>query len=254
MRLKGNTILITGGSTGIGYSMAVEFLERGNTVIICGRREQRLKEVKDQHPDIHTRVCDVASEEDRSALVAWVTGEFPQLNVLVNNAGIQHDINLTRGADDLVNGPDEIGINIVAPVHLTAHLIPHLKKQQNAVIINNSSSLAFVPMVRVPVYCATKAFIHSFTLSLRFQLQESGIRVYELLPPRVKTELNIEARRRLGYADTGVESDVFVAAVMRGLENDVPEIEYPEAISVINATRAELDAMFTSINNKTFQW
>jgi uncharacterized oxidoreductase len=254
MRLTGNTVLITGGSSGIGYSLAKAFLDRGNTVIICGRSEDKLLAVQRAHPEIHIRVCDVSIDEDRRALATWVTDQHPDLNVLINNAGIQHDIDFNRGADDLIGGPSEIDVNINGTVYLSAYLIPHLKTRNDAVIINNSSCLAFTPMARVPVYCATKAFIHNFTLSLRFQLHHSGINVFELLPPRVKTELNIDARRKMGYADTGVDPDDFVSEVMEGLENDVLEIEYPEAISVIHASRTELDELFMSINKMTFNW
>ncbi len=254
MRLTGNTVLITGGSSGIGYSLAKAFLDRGNCVIICGRSEEKLLAVQQAYPEIRIRVCDVSDDEDRRALCSWVTDHYPDLNVLINNAGIQRDIDFNRGADDLTAGPSEIDININGPVYLSAYLVPHLKTQKDSVIINNSSCLAFTPMARVPIYCATKAFLHNFTLSLRFQLHQSGIKVFEILPPRVKTELNIAARRKMGYADTGVDSDEFVSAVMGGLENDVLEIEYPEAISVIHASRAELDEMFMSINNMTFSW
>ena len=254
MRMDNNTILITGGATGIGYALAEAFLEKGNTVIICGRRENRLKEAQRKHPELHIKVCDVAVEHDRRALVSWVSENFRKLNILVNNAGIQRDIDFTKGTEDLLNGPSEIRINIEGPVYLSAHFIPLLREQQEATIINVSSVLAFAPMARVPVYCATKAFLHNFSLSLRVQLKKSGINVFEVLPPRVKTELNAEGRKKMGYADSGIETRDFVNAVMQGLEKDEYEIEYTSTGSVKRASRDELDAMFTSINNRTFKW
>lgn len=254
MRLNNNTVLITGGTAGIGYALAREFMRRDNTVIICGRREDRLREIAQRHPGIHTIVCDVSREDDRRRLASSVTAQFNALNVLVNNAGIQRDINFNLGMQDLETEPSEIATNIEAPVYLTAALIPHLKTQEDAAIINLSSVLAFTPMARVPVYCATKAFIHNYTLSLRFQLRQAGISVYEVLPPRVKTELNQEGRKKAGYADTGVDVDEYVRTVMEGLEADLQEIEYPGASSVVSATRTDLDRMFESINEQTYVW
>ncbi len=213
-----------------------------------------LEEIRRRHPGIHTVVCDVSSEDDRQELVSWVTGKFSELNVLVNNAGIQRDVNFNLGMEDLESGPSEIGTNIEAPVYLTARLMPHLKSRKNAAIINISSVLAFTPMARVPVYCATKAFIHNFTLSLRFQMRQAGVSVYEVLPPRVRTELNAEGRKKAGYADSGVDVEEYVESVMKGLEADVPEIEYPGALSVVSASREDLDRMFDSINDQTFVW
>lgn len=254
MRLNNNTVLITGGTSGIGYALAKELLARNNTVIICGRREERLREIEQRHPEVHTAVCDVSREDDRQELVSWVTDRFSGLNVLVNNAGIQRDVNFNLGMRDLESEPSEIATNVEAPVYLTARLIPHLRKQKDAVIINVSSVLAFAPMARVPVYCATKAFIHNFTLSLRFQLQQTGISVYEVLPPRVRTELNLEGRKKAGYADTGVDVDEYARTVMDGLEADVQEIEYPGAVPAASASREDLDRMFESINDQTFTW
>lgn len=253
MRMSGNTVLITGGSSGIGFALAEAFLEQGNDVIICGRREEMLLEARKKHPNLFVKVCDVGDENDRKSLVSWVSANFSKLNILINNAGIQRDIDFTKGEQDL-RDLDEIRINFEAPVFLSAYFIPLLKEQKNAAIINVSSVLAFAPMSRVPVYCATKAAIHNFCLSLRHQLSGTGIKVFELMPPRVRTELNSEGRRKSGYADSGIKAEEFAEAVMKGLQNDEFEIEFEPMGVVRKESRAELDKRFESINNRTFQW
>ena len=111
MEISGNTVLITGGATGIGYAMAESFLQAGNEVVICGRREGRLLEAQQKHPELHIRVCDVAEEVDRKAMVDWITTNFSNLNILVNNAGVQRDIDFTKGIDEFLAGENEIKIN-----------------------------------------------------------------------------------------------------------------------------------------------
>ena len=200
MQLSGNTILITGGATGIGYALAKAFFEKGNTVIICCRRESRLTQAKEENPSLITRICDVTNPEQRKALFQWVTKEHPNLNVLINNAGIQRDIDFSKGPGELTSGESEIAVNLDAPVHLCALFAPFLSKAKNAAIINVSSGLLFIPerASRMPVYCATKAGLHAFCRSLRVQMEGSGIEIIEAIPPAVISELNIESRRKRG--------------------------------------------------------
>lgn len=225
MKLSGNTILITGGATGIGYALAEEFLARGNTVLLCGRREDRLKEAQQKHPELIIKVCDVTKEKDREALFVWATIEHPDLNVLVNNAGIQRDIDLTKGMEDLT-GESEISINLIAPIHLSARFIPFLHNQTNAAIINVSSGLALRPesASRMPIYTATKAGLHAFSISLRGQLKDSGFEVIELLPPAVISELNPEGRRKRGAQFRGLDAKAYAASVFESLANGDTEI------------------------------
>jgi len=170
MNLSGNTILVTGGASGIGLALAKRFLERGNEVIICGRRAERLEQVRSEFPMVHTKIVDVADADARAELFHSVTQEFPAVNVLVNNAGIQRRIDLTAG-DDWKSTRSEIEINLDAPIHLTQLFLPHFAETENAAIMNVTSGLSFMPLANVPVYCATKAALHSFTLSLRWQPQ-----------------------------------------------------------------------------------
>jgi len=157
MRISGNTVLVTGGATGIGYAIAEAFLSSGSEVVICGRREACLEEARARLPGLHARRCDITGAGERVALVDWMVRQFPDWNLLVNNAGIQRDIDLTKGVAELEAGPSEIAVNLEAPVVLAALAIPHLAGKPNAAIINVSSGLGFVPAAKMPVYSATKA-------------------------------------------------------------------------------------------------
>jgi uncharacterized oxidoreductase len=185
MKLANNKILITGGATGIGLGLTERFIKEKNEVIICGRREKVLQEVANRFPSVITRVCDLADADSRIELYEWIKKEHPDLNVLVNNAGIQYWTNITD-KDFYKKASDEIETNITAPIHLTT-LFSNLKSLNT--IINVTSGLAFIPLSKVPVYSATKAFMRSFTLSLRHSLQEKNIEVIEMIPPALNTDL-----------------------------------------------------------------
>jgi len=250
MRLSGNTVLITGGASGIGFALAEAFLEVGSTVLICGRRAKRLDEVHKIHPEIHTRICDVSEEEDRKELADWVAANFPSLNILVNNAGIQRDIDFTHGIDDFMAGENEIRINLEASIILSGLFIPHLANNTDATIINVSSGLGFVPAARMPVYSATKAGMHAFSMALRHQLSGMGIQVFEIVPPPVDTELNPAGRAARGNYKPDLSPKTFVSAVMKGLENNVFEIGYGMTEGFIHASRADLDNSFNQMNSR----
>ncbi len=242
MELASNTILITGGASGIGLALAERFLRAGSTVLVCGRREDKLQEAHARHPRLATRVCDVAEDQDRAALVRWATAEFPRLNVLINNAGIQRRVDLAA-SEDWLHTRQEIAINLEAPIHLARLFIPHLLRQDRPVIVNVTSGLAFAPLVGVPVYCATKAAMHSFTLSLRHQLAQTPIRVVEIVPPAVNTDLGGP-----GLHTFGVPVDEFADAVMVGLRAGDAEIPYGFATHASRASRDELDTIFARLN------
>jgi uncharacterized oxidoreductase len=235
MNLSSSTILITGGASGIGLAFAERFAKLGSTVIVCGRRDDVLAEAKKK--GLETIRTDVGREADRVALVRQAVERFPKLNVLVNNAGIQR-----RGfADDKAPWSEreqEIAINFAAPAHLTALLIPHLEKQKDAAIVNITSGLAFVPGVFAPVYCATKAAMHSLSVSLRHDLQRKSIEVIEIIPPMVNTDLGGK-----GLHNEGVPLDEFADAMLEGLKRGETEIGYGFSEKARNATRAELDAI-----------
>lgn len=248
MKTTGNTILITGGGTGIGLAMTEAFVGAGNNVIICGRREQKLQEAKELLPDIHIKQCDVSKSEERDALYNWIKDNFNNLNILINNAGIQRMINLTQGNAELLDGEDEIDINFKAPVQLSALFVPLLAERDEAAIINISSGLGFVPIAFMPVYCATKAALHSFTVSLRHQLRNSSIKVFEVIPPTVDTELDKGARDKRGQADHGIPPTDVAIALLQGMENDEFEICVGRAQGLKAGSRENFEEIFNNMN------
>jgi len=247
MNIRDNTILITGGATGVGFSLAEEFTKAGNEVIICGRREEKLKEAKDKLPQIHTRKCDVSNEKERKALYEWASSNFKSLNILVNNAGIQRMIDFRKGIEEL-RGEDEIETNFKAYVHLCAYFTPLFLQRKEAAIINVSSGLAFVPLAIMPVYCATKAAVHSFSLSLRHQLRNTHIKVFEVIPPTVDTELDKGARAQRGQQERGIQSSEVAKAVISGLEKDEYEIAVGMAKNLKMGARNNLEQIFQNMN------
>lgn len=236
MKMTGNTILITGGASGIGIAFAERFLNRGNEVIVVGRREEKLKEAKEKFPALHTRVCDVANENDRKALAEWVISEFPPLNMLVNNAGIQQRVNLQNADRDWEYYRNELAINVDGPIHLSMLLIPHLKKQNESAIINVTSGLAIMTGVWVPVYSATKAAMHSFTISLRHQLEQTNVEVIEVLPPAVNTDLG-----GVGLHTFGAPLNDFADSIFEGFEKGKYEIGFGGTEERLTASREEIN-------------
>ena len=235
MKFTGNTILITGGSQGIGYAMAEYLLESDNTIIICGRNEEKLAKAKEKHPELITYTCDVSDPESREALAKKIFEEHPDLNFLINNAGIQRNVDLTQGTRDLAMGDMEIETNLRAPIYLTALLLPLLEKNEDSKLLNVCSGLAFVGdrFPQMPVYSATKAGIHAYTRVARVQFAPLGIRVMEIIPPMVNTELNPEHKAMLlaqdaKYADPNVvpEPDVYVRRTFAKLEEGADEVKY----------------------------
>ncbi len=189
MKITGNTILITGGGSGIGRGLAEALAKAGNQVIVSGRRRKMLDEVVAANPAIRAVVLDVEDAAGIRAFAAQMQREFPKLNVLVNNAGIMRPENLQAQTDDLADAEAMLRTNVLGPMRLTAALLPLLRKQDRSAIINVSSGLAFVPLAMTPTYCATKAAIHSYTQSLRWQLRKTTTQVIEIAPPYVQTHL-----------------------------------------------------------------
>ena len=250
MKTRGNTVLITGGATGIGFSLAEAFVNAGNKVIICGRRESKLSEAKDKLPQIQTTICDVSKKKERKSLYNWVKDKYKDLNILVNNAGIQKTIDLKKGTQDLFSGENEIETNFTAPVHLSAYFIPLLLKQNEAAIINVSSGLGFVPIAAMPVYCASKAGIHSFTVSLRHQLRDAPIKVFEIVPPAVDTELGKGTTEEGEQEYRGIPPSEVAKATLKALEKDEYEIVIGEAKDLVIGARNNPEQVFQNLN----QW
>jgi len=245
MNLSQNTVLLTGGATGIGLALAVRFLQAGSQVIVVGRRADKLAEAQQLHPALITRVCDVADAAERVELLRWATVTYPNLNVLVNNAGIQNRVQLADEGADWDTLRQEIVINVEAPIHLATLFIPHLRQQARPAIVNVTSGLSFAPAAFAPIYSATKAALHSFTLSLRHQLLDTGISVLEIVPPAVNTDLGGP-----GLHTFGVPVDDFADSVMARLAAGEQEVGYGTSEQARLASRAELDERFRLMNKR----
>ena len=250
MNISGNTVLITGGATGIGYGLAEAFIKSGNTVLICGRRQEKLKEAKNKLPQVQTRQCDVSQKNSRESLYNWIKDNHNDLNILINNAGISRSIDFKKGASELCGGEDEVEVNLVAPVHLAAYFIPLLLEKKQAAIINISSGLGFVPMASTPLYCATKAGIHSFTLSLRHQLKETPVKVFEIMPPIVDTDLGKGSTDSSVRIFKGILPSEFAQKVLEALKKDEYEMASGEAKGLMEGSRKNFEGTFQMLNNR----
>ncbi|MEH7454982.1 SDR family oxidoreductase [Gottfriedia acidiceleris] len=246
MKLTGNTILITGGSTGIGLAFAERFIKSGNKVIVTGRREHVLENAKEKFPDFITHVSDLSSEAERVSLFEWVTKNYPEVNVIVNNAGIQQRFNILKSdaKNDWKYFNNEIITNIEAPIHLSMLFAPYFATKEAATIINVSSGLAFTPLVIAPIYSATKAALHSFTMSLRHQLSESSVEVIEVAPPAVNTDLG-----GAGLHTHGEPLDEFADGIFIGLKEGKQEIGYGTSVERLRMSRDQVDEHVTNMYN-----
>lgn len=225
MRMTGNSVLITGGGTGIGRALAVALHQRRNHVVIAGRRADPLRSVAEAYPGIEWHGLDVADSESVRRFVALAAHRWPDLNVLINNAGVM--------AADALSGPERdvatavVAANLLGPIELTSLLVPALRRRPGAAVVNITSALAFVPLATAAMYSATKAALHSYTESLRIKLCHSGVQVIEIAPPRVRTDMYGTG------AATAIGADEFVAEVVAALtaHPDTTEV-------VVGASRA----------------
>jgi uncharacterized oxidoreductase len=239
MNLSNNKILITGGASGIGWGLTQRFLAENNTVIICGRRKEILDEAANNNPSLITRECDLTKAEERESLYSWIESEHPDLNILVNNAGIQNWMELDS-EDFLEKARQEISINIEAPIHLTALFskLPAL-----TTLMNVTSGLSFVPLTKTPIYSATKAFFHSFTLSTRKLLEAKNIEVIEIIPPALNTDLGGK-----GLHDYAPPVSEFIASIFEQLKEGKTELTFGMSVGLANATPQEVKAIFNKMN------
>lgn len=218
MQLTGNTIFITGATSGIGRALAEAFHRLGNQVVIAGRRRRLLDEVTAANPGMAGIELDIADADSVAAAAARLVAEFPALNVLLNNAGIMPFDDPSKPLDDAVS-QSILQTNLLGPIRMTSALIEHLKAQPRATIINNTSVLAYLPLAGNAVYSASKAALHSFTLSQRFMLRDTSVRVQEIAPPWVDTDLI-----RKSGDPRAMPLDAFIAETMQKLAGDEPEI------------------------------
>ncbi|CAM3994154.1 Short-chain dehydrogenase involved in D-alanine esterification of teichoic acids [Bordetella tumbae] len=226
MQMTGNTIFITGGTSGIGRALAEQFHSLGNKVIIAGRRQALLDEVAAAHPGIEGVALDISDAADIDRVAAQLIRDYPALNVLVNNAGIMPFDDPSGRIDDAVSRRI-LDTNLLGPIRLTSALIEHLKTQPRAAIIHNTSVLAYVPIATNAVYSASKAALHSYALSQRFMLKGTSVTVQEIAPPWVDTD----PIKKSGDP-RAMPLDAFIAETMKGLATDAPEV-FVEAIRAL---------------------
>lgn len=240
MKISNNKILITGGGSGIGLGLAERFIRENNRVIICGRRHEALNEAALALPGLVTWQCDLAIETDRVALYNWISEAHPDLNVLVNNAGIQQFLKLSD-KDFFQKAKDEIMINVEAPLHL---LYMFLNLPTIDTILNVTSGLAFTPLTKAPVYSATKAFLHSFTISAQHQVKDRNIEIIEIIPPALNTDLG-----GIGVHDSAPPVSAFIDKIFNQLKEGKTSLTFGFSEAMLQAGPAELQAAFNRMNS-----
>ncbi len=241
MQLSNNKILITGGASGIGKGLTERFLQKGNTVIVCGRRVEVLEALQQEFPEVITFNCDLSLETERIRLYEWIATNHPDTNVLINNAGIQQWTQ--PGMEDFwQKAKVEMATNMEAPLHLIHLFMDHRALN---VIINTTSGLSFCPLTKVPVYSATKAFFHSLTLSVRHLMKERGVEVIELIPPAINTDLGGK-----GLHDEAPPVSALMDAVFQQLESGKNELTFGFSERMAKATPDDLKATFEMMNNR----
>lgn len=189
MQLKSKIALVTGGGSGIGLAISKALLKEGLRVIICGRNTGKLELAKKRNPELNIEKCDITSSIDIQQLVASVTQKYGGIDILVNNAGMFAQVNYTKTVESFDMQEHEINVDFTSPLRMVHYFLPLLKSRKEAAVVNVSSGLAYVPLTLAPVYCASKAAIHSWTQSFRHQMANSNIKVFELLPPLVETDM-----------------------------------------------------------------
>ncbi len=252
MNISGNTILITGGGSGIGRALSEALHAKGNKVIIAGRRERVLDAVTEANPGMESMLLDIQDKADIESFARQIAARFPTLDTVINNAGIMKDEHLTAGPDFLAIAEETVATNLLGPIRLTAALLPHLLARPRAAILTVSSGLAYVPLAATPTYSATKAAIHAWSMALRHQLKDTTTQVIELVPPYVQTELQGAQQatdpRAMPLAD-------FIAEVMTLLETQ------PQASEIVverckplryAAENGNLPAVFEMLNAQHF--
>ncbi|MBO4359774.1 MAG: SDR family NAD(P)-dependent oxidoreductase [Eubacteriaceae bacterium] len=229
-------VLITGGTSGIGLALAKRYLADGAKVIIVGRSAEKLGNTLRENPGLIPILSDVSREEDRTALFETVVRDYPDVNILINNAGIQQRLDLMDMDWEVWN--KEIETNFAAPVHLCGLFAPFLKDKKDPLIVNVSSGLGFRPFPHVPVYCATKAGLHAFTYALREQMGRHGIKVIEIIPPSVNTNLGGP-----GVHSQATDVDEFTDSVYAELRQGREEIGYGFTSRFVGRTKAQMESM-----------
>jgi uncharacterized oxidoreductase len=251
MDLKNSTILITGGTSGIGLELVKQLTEQGSTIIVTGRKQEALDDTKKRFPKIHVIQSDVCEPQDIKRLYEEVTKQYPDLNIIVNNAGEMRLLDVQDGSKDLENITREIDINLTGTIRMVHQFLPHLIKKRTAAIVNVSSAIAFMPYSTAPVYSASKAGVHAYTLALRLQLDKTSVRVFELVPPGVNTNLQNDWVLPPNPSQM-MEVDKLVRVAIKGLLKDKPEIK-PFLVNVVKFLSRLMPNQLIKLGHKEFE-
>jgi uncharacterized oxidoreductase len=247
MKLTENIVVITGGGSGIGRGIAEALHQRGNKIIIAGRRKEKLQEVTEANPGMDWIELNVEDPASIQSVAKQLIAKYPNLNVLFNNAGIMEVDNVSSEVDDKLI-VSTLTTNLMGPIRMTSALIEHLKKQPSATVLNTSSVLGFVPLAFAAVYSSTKAAIHSYSQSLRYMLKNTSVQVQEIAPPWVQTDLlnsNNEPR--------AMPLKAFIAETMKALETDATEVLVEQAVPLRNNAGPNEAALVNQFNDMMLQ-
>lgn len=250
MQLKNSTVLITGGTSGIGLELVKQLTAQGANIIVTGRNLETLNETKKQFPHVHTFQSDVSNPKDIELLYALVTAHFPNLNIIINNAGLMRLIDLQDASLDLENINREIATNLSGTIQMVHQFLPHLLKQKSAAIVNVSSGIAFMPYSVAPVYSATKAGVRAYTQALRLQLEDTNVKVFEMIPPGVKTNLQNDWAIQPNPAML-MDVNKMVSVAIKRILNDKPELK-PALINVIQLASKLMPKALIKFGHKEF--
>ena len=251
MDLKNSTILITGGTSGIGLELVKQLTQQGSTIIVTGRKQEALNDTKRRFPKIHVFQSDVSDPQDIERLYMEVTQQFPDLNMIINNAGEMRLLDVQDAGMDLENITREIDINLVGTIWMVHQFLPHLMSRPSAAIVNVSSAIAFMPYSTAPVYSASKAGVHAYSLALRLQLNKTNVKVFELVPPGVNTNLQNDWVLPPNPGQM-MDVDKLVSVAIKGLLNDRPEIK-PLLVNVIKFLSRLLPNQLIKMGHREFE-
>lgn len=251
MDLKNSTILITGGTSGIGLELVKQLNEQGSKIIVTGRSLEALNNTKKQFPNIHTFQSDVSNPKDIEKLYKDATELFPELNIIINNAGLMRLIDLQDAMLDLENINLEIATNLSGTVQMVHQFLPHLKEQKSSAIVNVSSAIAFMSYSSAPIYSATKAGIHAYTQALRLQLEDTNVKVFEMIPPGVNTNLQNDWVMQPNPSMM-MDSDKFVSVVIKQLLKDKKELK-PFLVGVIQTASRLIPNTLLKFGHREFK-
>ncbi len=251
MDLKNSTILITGGTSGIGLELVKQLTEKGSEIIVTGRNVEALNAAKEQFPKVHTFQSDVSDSKEIEKLYKEVIEKFPGLNIIINNAGLMRLIDLQDTTLDLENINREIATNLSGTVQMVHQFLPHLKKQKSSAIVNVSSAIAFMSYSSAPIYSATKAGIHAYTQALRLQLEDTHVKVFEMIPPGVNTNLQ---KDWVIQPNPGMmmDADKFVNVVIKQLMKDKKELK-PFLVGVIQTVSRIIPNILLNFGHREFK-